>query len=406
MSLLRQLKLSRRLPAHIRDLILIIGIAISGLLAGTVLAFTRQPAANPGPPAPPLAAFEQIVFAPTPRSVASPSPTPKKTQSPLPKAEKPQNSPKPAKAPLKRSGFHWGVTIMPFPFRENNEKFLEEQFRLAVELGLNTVRIEYSPQNAAANQQALDLAKKHNLKLVFIIPFGPNDIFSDRELYKNTHKYVADIVGQYKGQVPVWQLATEVASVALRSPGHHGADRIDYPEEKYQAVATWLKAASQAVKESDPAAKRLINDQWIHTGFFERFLAEGGEFDILGWNWFSDMGSDWDSPLIDAKKKQRYQLMNKLRSFKKEIWVTEVNRRRGSAEGGERAQADFIQQMAEKAYANSDINAFLVYNLVEDQTAGQAERGYSLLNIDSEKNWVGGPKEAFHRYRDLIKAKK
>lgn len=386
---------------HLRQFLIILSIALFGLGMGSlygVQGLREKASLIPTPVSPSPKPLANVLPSPELPIVISITPSP----SPAAKSIK-----KAAKAPalkVKRS-FNWGVTIQPFPFRENNTVFLSEQFRLAQELSLKAVRVEYSPNNQPANQQAVDLAKERNLQLVFIIPFGPNDIFSDQQLFDNAYQYVAEAVNRYKGQVPVWQLATEVASVAIIDGGHHGVDRVDYPENKYQAVATWLKAATKAVKDTDPSAKRLVNDQWVHVGFFDRFLAEGGDFDILGWNWFSDMGKDIQRPVLNSKTGQRYNLMKKLKSYNKELWLTEVNRRGGSKDGDERAQADYIQFMAETAYAEPAVTGFFVYNLVEDQTAPPAEQGYSLVNIDQDKQWVAGPKEAFNRYQALIKAK-
>lgn len=398
---------------HTKQFVAMVAVASTGLVAGSFVSVKADqsslimPSQSPSP---------QISFSPAavvlgqPQSISvasliSPSPSSKAVAAPV--AVKAAVAPAPVVAPaaaVKRA-FSWGVTIAPFPFKDKNDVFLPEQFRLAKELGLNMVRVDYVPDNPTANQQAIDLARQNNLKLVMIIPFGPKDIFSDSTLSDDAYHYVYDIVSQHKGQVEVWQLANEVASVAIIDGGHYGVDRVDYPEAKYQAVATWLKAASKATHDADPAARRLINDQWVHVGFFDRFIAEGGDFDILGWNWFSDMGTDWSSPVINTATKQHYALMTKLKSFHKDIWITEVNRRGGSSGGNEKDEADFIQIMAEKAYAEPAVKAFLPYLLVEDQGAPDKEKGYGMVNVDLTTQWTVGPKQAFSRYQALIKAK-
>lgn len=385
---------------QVRQLGVIISIAAVGLFSGSLVAIggASEPRTKPTISPTPFVLPSPV----KPVTLASPSPSP----SPVVKAKPQPVKKRPAPAKPKRPDFNWGITIQPFPFREQNEQFLPEQLRLAAELGVSVVRIDYTPGNDAINQLILEQAKKHHLKLVFIIPFGPKDIFTDPNLYDNAYRYVADIVGKYKGQVPVWQLANEVGAVALVDGLHHGVDRVDYPEDKYKAVSTWLSAATKAVRDTDPAAKRLVTDHWVHVGFFDRFLAEGGDFEILGWNWFSDMGTNMDRVTINPQTGQTYNLLSKLKSFKKELWLTEVNRRLGSHGGKDKEQADFIQTMAEYAYGNPAINGFLVYNLVEDQTARVEESGYSLIHIDIDNKWVTGLKAAFGRYQALIKAKK
>ncbi len=395
---------------QIRHMGAIIGIAVAGLVTGSLVA-VQAGLGRPNPLASPLANFITPIAIPTIIAVDGPSPSP----TPSPKtvaakvstkvATKKASAPNPPPASSKRSAFWWGVSILPFPLREKNDLFLPEQFRLAKEIGTKIVRTDFSPNNEPANRQAIDLAHQNGLKLVMIIPFGPNDIFSDQNLANNAYQYVHTIVEEHKGQVDVWQLATEPASVAIIDGGHYGVDRIDYPESKYQAVATWLKAATRAVADADPTARRLINDQWVHVGFFDRYFADGGDTDIIGWNWFSDMGTSWDNPVINTKTDQRYALLKKLKSFNRDIWLTEVNRRGGSNDGNEKAEADYIQAMAEKAYAEPAIKAFFVFDLVGDQLAPPKEQGYGLVNVDADKNWTGSLKEAFYRYKNLIAAK-
>lgn len=311
-----------------------------------------------------------------------------------------KNSPTPATNNNKRN-FSWGVAIRPelFSNANTNLKFLDDQFKAMKELGVTSLRADYNTKNEDLNKKVLALAKQNNIQVIFIIPFGPNDIFTDKKLYDNAYNYVKTITNRYKGQVPIWQLGTEVASVALKSGDPHGIDGGDYPEAKYKAVSTWLKAATTAAKEADPSAKRLVNDQWVHTGFIDRFIKDGGDFDLIGWNWFSDMGTDMEKPVIDRNTGQTYKLMDKLKSYKKDIWLTEVNRRNGSMDGDEQAQAKYIETMANYAYSNQAIKGFIVYHLM-------GEEGYGIISHDVVKQTIAGYKPGYKVYQSIIKAKR
>jgi hypothetical protein len=311
------------------------------------------------------------------------------------------NSPSPKSSTSSKRTFSWGVAIRPelFPDAGDSKKFLPEQFKLMKELGATSVRVDYNTKDDDFNKQILSLAKANNIQVIFIIPFGPNDIFTDKNLEKNAYNYVKTAVGKYKGQVPIWQLGTEVASVALVDGSHHGVDGVDYPAAKYGPVSTWLKAATKAAKEADPNAKRLVNDQWIHVGFFDKFIKDGGDFDLIGWNWFSDMGTDMENPLINSQTGQRYKLMNKLKSYGKDIWITEVNRRNGSQDGNEKAQSDYIQTMANYAYNNQSIKGFIVFHLM-------GEQGYGIHHVNEVTKQLGTKKQAFGTYQSIIKTKK
>lgn len=390
-----------------KQLGIIIGIAVIALGLGAFVAGKFFAQKTPSAPLPtPSAAVSQnslpdIAVAPT-NTTAAPSPTvaaKAKTKVSTPAPPPVAKSAKPT-TPA-RTNFSWGIAFRPepFPSAQANLAILPEQFKVMKELGVSSVRVDYNPSNQALNDEIVKLAKENGLTLVLIIPFGPNDIHTDKDLAANAYKYVSDIVGRYKGQVPIWQLGTEVATVAIRKPDLHGADVVDFPDNTYKPVATWLLAATKAAKEADPQARRLVNDQWIHVGFFDKFLKEGGDFEIIGWNWFSDMGDNMENVLIDHNTGQKYELMKKLRSFGKEIWLTEINRRNGSADGNEKAQADYIETMANATYANQYISGFVVFHLM-------GEQGYGIVHANDTEEKIGQPKEAFSRYQDIIRAKK
>jgi hypothetical protein len=302
------------------------------------------------------------------------------------------------------SDFAWGVTLLTFPFPVYNEGFTATQTTEAEKLGINYVRIDYVPSNPKAAEVAVDDAIKNGLKTVLVIPFGPKDIFTDKNLESSATTYVTDIVNKFKGKVGVYQLATEVASVALANNGAvHGIELKDYPPARLDAVTTWVKAATTAVKKADPSAKRLINDQWVHVGFFENYFAKGGDFDILGWNWFSDMGTSMDSVVLNAAENQNFALMEKLKSYNKPIWLTEVNRRMGSQNKGEQAQAEFITTMGNYVKTQDAIKGFFVFNFLEDQAAPAAEKGYGIITaVDNGGQKITGHKPAFDAYKKVI----
>lgn len=323
------------------------------------------------------------------------------------------NNQKPSKArpannlelPDSGAEFAWGITVLTFPFRTYQEPFTGVQMAEAKQLGVNYVRVDYLPTNPKAAEVAVEAARANGLKVVLVIPFGPKDIFTDKALANNTESYVSAIVKRFKGKVAVYQLATEVASVALaNNAAAHGIEKKDYPADKLAAVTTWVKTAATTVASVDPSAKRLVNDQWVHVGFFDHYFAAGGNFDLLGWNWFSDMGTNMETVVIDKAKNQKYQLLSKLKSYNKPIWLTEVNRRLGSQGGQERAQADFIKTMANYAARQNAINGFFVFNLLEDQAAPEKERGYSIITATDtgKEQKITGRKPAFEGYRKAI----
>ncbi len=301
----------------------------------------------------------------------------------------------------------WGITVLPFPFRTYLDSMTVDQMKEAKKLGVSYVRVDYAPFNPKVTDTAVDAALKQGLEVVLIIPFGPNNIFTDKNLTLSAQTYVTGVVNRYKGRVMIYQLGTEAASVALNNDASKsGIVLKDYPTAKLNAVTDWIKAAASSVKATDPKAKTLVNDQWVHTGFFDHYFAQGGDFDILGWNWFSDMGTSMDTVTLDAKTNQTYALLTKLKSYNKPIWLTEVSRRLGNQGGHEADQAAFIQTMAIYAQSKAEIQGFFVFNLLEDQAAPPQEQGYGIITaVDDDKTQkITGGKAAFKTYQQIIKS--
>lgn len=305
--------------------------------------------------------------------------------------------------------FAWGVTVLSFPFPTYRPEFNKTQIAEAKNLGLNYVRVDYVPNNPGATDSMVAAANEAGIKVVLIIPFGPKDIFSNKTLEADTASYVGDVVKRYKGKVAVYQLATEVASVALRNnSARHGIALSDYANGDLNAVATWVRVAAETVKKDDPGVPRLMNDQWVHTGFFDYYFSHGGDIDIIGWNWFSDMGTSFESPTLDQKTNQHYALLNKLKGYGKPIWITELNRRMGSQGGNEKAQADYISTMVKNFRKDPAVQGIFIFNLIEDQAAPAQEKGYGIVNAtdDGTTQKVTGHKRAYDALQDLIKAAK
>lgn len=360
-------------PAWVRHLAIIVSIAVLGLGIGIAVAIKNKNT-----------------------NTTQPTTVTKSNNQATDTLDLPEGDVKASPSATSATAFHWGVTLRPelFPAIADNIAFLPKQFEALKALGVTTVRVDYSTKNEQLNQKVLELAKQNGMEVVFIIPFGPNDIFTDKNLSNNAYNYVSTIVKRYPDQ-QIWQLGTEVASVALKNSGLHGVDAVDYPEDKYKAVSTWLMAATKATKDVNPSAKRLLNDQWVHVGFFDRFIKEGGQFEIIGWNWFSDMGTNIEKPTLDAKTNQTYNLMDKLKSYKKEIWLTEVNRRGGDADGNSKAQADYIATMANYAAKNKSINGFIVFHFI-------GEQGYGIADVNYGAKTLSVYKQAYTAYKDLI----
>lgn len=171
----------------------------------------------------------------------------------------------------------------------------------------------------------------------------------------------------------------------------------------YGIILIWqiLKASTGSKRMQEIAsAKVVITVHWTHTAYVDMILKDKVDFDILGWDWYADMGLMNEKKLTDGTL-----LVDKLRSYKKPIILAEVN---GTATDKQDAQADFIANMAEWAYNSGFIKGFFVHELSD--TAEWPGRKANFFGLVKVKKIPGGtysydfgdPKDAFYAYQKVI----
>ena len=90
------------------------------------------------------------------------------------------------------------------------------------------------------------------------------------------------------------------------------------PEEsRYQESKAQILGLARGVRAGNPGAKTMVNAAgWLHYGFFERLIREDKvPFDIIAWHWYSEMGDM-------TKVRGNFDVLGKLKSYKKPLWST------------------------------------------------------------------------------------
>jgi hypothetical protein len=197
----------------------------------------------------------------------------------------------------------------------------------------------------------------------------------------------------------------EAGSNAIKGAGFSGENESDYDEEKYKRTKEWLRGASEGVKKGDPDAYRVLTSQWLQTGFLEKLQKDKVEYDIIGWDWFSDMELMGEKKLSDGTL-----LIDKLKSFNKPLILAEVNQRPDGKDGqkgqDEPEQAEFIREMAEWSQ-KSKLNGFYVLELFDVPNSGKDYTDYyGIVEVKKSSSSVyvpGTPREAYGVYQEIIK---
>lgn len=315
------------------------------------------------------------------------------------------------KQQTKKEPFIWGVTMRPHALGNYTSASWLEQVKLAKDLGVNYIRIGWQydawrkgkPDQFGFHDEIFQTIQDNGLS-VYVVFEGNPDVLEVNDPYYDGYNNAFQIASHYKGKVKYYQMLNEVGSVPLKE-GKSGENESDYDEAKYQKVKEWLKGASAGIKKADPNAYRVISCQWLQTGFISRLEKDKIDYDIIGWDWFSDMGLMSEKKLTDGTL-----LIDKLISFNKPVILAEINQR-PEGEGGqkgmpEQKQADFIEKTAEWAYSGGQIKGFIVLELMDVVNTGKDFTDYYGL-VETQKTGKntgipGQPRKAYNVYKEII----
>lgn len=148
------------------------------------------------------------------------------------------------------------------------------------------------------------------------------------------------------------------------------------------------------IKSIDFDAKCIITENRINFGYLEFAKYMGVQYDIVGYNFYGD---DFEDVL-------GFNLHTKLSeiSNNKPIWITEVNRYRGSFPNHQEEQAQKIRNYITQLYKLSNIKAIIEYELIDYGNFGDDENYYGLMTPPYPTNQNSEIKPGFNTFRFSI----
>lgn len=317
--------------------------------------------------------------------------------------------------------FAWGVYVNQYSLSDLDDggarpEVYDAMLDAIKDLGLTHVRTNYIFVNQAdyseklpadfeetLNDTWIDAILAHDLEPVLILDKGV-------DTYQASYDIGKRVAAHYKGKVKYYQMVNEVNGAAIK-PDHTGRVFSDYDSAKYQAVKTRLKALGDGIRAADPDAARIVTANWLGTAIIDQLITEGVPFEILGWNWFSDMGADPTNKVLEDGTV--IDLPGHFAAAGKKFWLTEVNRHGGSFEGtaagGEKAQADWLQSVAKIAATDERISGFFPYTFTDSfWDEGKAAWGIYWTKVvaddspDGQTFALKGPKQAASRLKSYL----
>lgn len=311
--------------------------------------------------------------------------------------------------------FIWGVTTRPNALAKYYPTRWQEQIKLAKDLGIGYVRIDWEPDAWIDGKQ--DPVGFNDILTAEItkqgmrpyLNFGQNGkITASATAYQDGYDLATRITTANKGKIDYYQLGNEISSESLKG-GQYPGDKTDqYDLAKYAKIRDWLKGAEAGIKAADPKAKTVVVGQWTQTAFFDMLQKDGVNFDIIGWDWFSDMNL-----MKDVKLSDKTLLTEKLQSYNKPVMLVEVGQRPdGNKDKGftmnEDKQVQFISDMANWAHGSGFITGFFAFELTDVTNfapGGYVDR-YGLVDYERNDGGVGVMdhlRKAYSTYAAIVK---
>lgn len=291
-----------------------------------------------------------------------------------------------------RKDWLWGVNGHNRDYPAYPEEKLEEQIKLAAELGVSLYRFNYTPVNEAMFaylDEVVDTCDRYGLK-VFLVCFDLDFIgykFPEK-LYDIAYKTAK----RYKGRIPMYQASNEQDIPALdlvRLKDPVGNDISHYDMLRYADIRRCMEQILLGFKHGDPDAKTVVNISWRHTAILDMFVRDGLRWDITGIDWYwslDDHGHNNIKETIDHIAELPIP----------EIIVAEANNWEGDYRVSEKQMSEYNLNAMEYYYTYQcqKLKGFLIYELLDepDKEGGEGHFGLALNDI---KGNIGRKKLSF-----------
>ncbi len=318
---------------------------------------------------------------------------------------KTQTGPAENPAAIQDKTMHWGAMVRAYglnkPYAPYQKSQLDEQLNDLKDLGATDSRANWEADQTV-NDDFVDLSLQKGLRPMMVLETEITGL-TTQTAYQAGYNFANPIALRYKGKVPYYQLMNEASGSTIKD-GFPGNKTSDYDSAKYAVFKELVRGMSNGVYDADPNAQRIISAHWEGVGVIDKLVADGIHFDIIGWDWYSDMGTSLVKTLDDGST---LDIVNYLKKYNKPFWIVEVNRREGTSDKKFTAQSDFLQALAGNLKFGSDVKGFFVFTLTDQCDSLDKPIGTMGL-ISLRKNTDGtctvtGNKPAFATFQDIIK---
>jgi hypothetical protein len=305
----------------------------------------------------------------------------------------------------------WGVSGHPLTAYPGVS--IERQLDYVEDLGMKSYRVNIVDTSSGDRLAELVAAgKKRGIEILPVITPGGISLDKDGtdELYSKAWALAVALGSRFKNDIRVWELGNEMENYAIIKPCERRDDGTTYPCEwgpaggvgaldyygpRWVKVSAVLKGLSEGIAEVDPGIRMAIGTAgWGHLGAFERMKRDGINWDISVWHMY---GEDPE------------ESFDKIASYGKPIWVTELNHPYGSQQS-EQQHAEGLMKAMKRLRELQDkykVEAAHIYELLDETywaPSFEAHMGLVRLVGSTESGWsAAGPKPGYVAVRGMIR---
>jgi len=311
-------------------------------------------------------------------------------------------------ASARANGLVWGVNGHPFTAYPGIP--YATQLDLVRELGARSYRVNVSSLDHVERlRDLIALGARRGIEILPVLtPPVDLETTAPETLYANSFNFAFVIASAIRRHVDVVELGNELENYAIIKPCETQSDgRIyscshglgtgiattDYEGARWKKVSAVLKGLSDGTIAAAPSMRKAMGSAgWGHTGVFSLMQSDGIRWDISVWHAYQTDPTD---------------ILQKVASFNKPIWITEFNHpiKLGMDPGMHARKLQEMLAALKPRIKRFNIQAVHIYELLDEPYWGaDTEAIMGLVHVnrsDGGKGWeVGQKKPSF----DVVKA--
>ena len=276
-----------------------------------------------------------------------------------------------------------GVKGYPFTYSAYRKVPVSKQFDLMGKMGIKIYSVDLSIDAAGNTNETtlseIDAASKlKGVKLLPVIPLKTLNYLNDTLTAYTAGKTLGNNIATKYGSVFEYYQLGNLQENGIILAGKHGNSTADYNSEKFKVLAAYIKGMNAGIKAIDTDAKTMVNATWLHFAYLQLLENAGVDFDIIGYDWFSNM---------DDNARRNFNIPDislKLSSlFSKPIWFTKMNIWQGTAYKTEAEQHSWLTGFILKCKNNPSVGAVIVNELLDQpEQSVVTEKAYGIVQVD------------------------